>query len=82
MHLDCDVLNPGIVPTDYVHEGGLSLDDLRICCEVIAEHPFAGIEIAEFQDVWEPGGDPVSPDPLLHALTALLPKEPQHLQKS
>lgn len=72
MHLDCDVLNPGIVPTDYVHEGGLSLNDLRVCCEVIAEHPFLGIEIAEFQNVWELGGDPVSPIPLLDALAPLL----------
>lgn len=72
MHLDCDVLNPGIVPTDYVHEGGLSLDDLRACCEVIAEHAFLGAEIAEFQNAWEPDGDPVSPDPLLDALMPLL----------
>lgn len=68
VHLDCDVLNPGIVPTDYVHEGGLSLDDLRVCCEVIAERPFVGIEMAEYQNAWEPGGEPVSPDPLLDAL--------------
>jgi arginase len=72
VHLDCDVLNPGIVPTDYVHDDGLSLDDLRACCEVIAEHAFVGIEIAEFQNAWEPGGDPVSPDPLLDALGPLL----------
>jgi arginase len=75
VHLDCDVLNPGIVPTDYVHEGGLSLDDLRACCEVIAEHEFVGIEIAEFQNAWEPGGTPVSPQPLLDALEPLLSKE-------
>lgn len=72
VHLDCDVLNPGIVPTDYVHEGGLSLDDLYDCCEVIAEHEFVGLEIAEFQNAWEAGGDPVSPDPLLDALAPLL----------
>ncbi len=74
-HLDCDVLNPGIVPTDYVHHGGLSLDDLRACCEVIAEHEFVGIEIAEFQNAWEPGGEAVSPDPLLDALGPLLATE-------
>lgn len=72
VHLDCDVLNPGIVPTDYVHEGGLDLDDLRACCEVIAAHDFIGIEIAEFQNAWTPGGEPVSPNPLLEALTPLL----------
>jgi arginase len=72
MHLDCDVLNPGIVPTDYAHEGGLSLEDLRVCCEVIAGHDFIGIEIAEFQNAWEQGGKAVSPDPLLDALAPLL----------
>lgn len=72
VHLDCDVLEPGIVPTDYRHEGGLSLDDLRACCEVIAEHHFVGIEIAEFQNAWEAGGPPVSPGSLLDALRPVL----------
>ena len=61
VHLDCDVLNPGIVPTDFVVQGGMSLDDLHICAAVIAEHDFVGIEIAEFQSTWETGGDEVSP---------------------
>ncbi|MGL4234884.1 arginase family protein [Tabrizicola sp.] len=72
VHLDCDVLNPGIVPTDYVCEGGLSLADLQDCCRVIAEHDVIGIEIAEFQNAWTPGGEAVSPDPLLDALGPLL----------
>jgi len=72
VHLDCDVLNPGIVPTDYVHDGGLSLDDLRDCCQVIAEHELIGIEIAEFQNSWTAGGEPVSPEPLLDALAPIL----------
>lgn len=72
VHLDCDVLEPGIVPTDYEHEGGLSLDNLRACCEVIAEHEFVGIEIAEFQIAWETGGETFCPDPLLDALEPVL----------
>lgn len=72
VHLDCDVLNPGIVPTDYVHDGGLSLDDLRRCCEVIAEHRVVGLEIAEFQNAWTLDGEPVSPEPLLDALGPIL----------
>jgi arginase len=72
LHLDCDVLNPGIVPTDYACEDGLSLADLRQCCEVIAEHTVIGIEIAEFQNAWHEGGEPVSPDPLLDALGPVL----------
>ena len=72
VHLDCDVLNPGVVPTDYACEGGLSLADLRACCEVIAEQAFVGIEIAEFQYAWESGGEAFSPDPLLDALAPIL----------
>lgn len=74
VHLDCDVLEPGIVPTDYRHDGGLSLDDLRACCAVIAEHDFVGIEIAEFQNAWEMDGPPVSPAALLDALEPVLEK--------
>lgn len=72
VHLDCDVLNPGIVPTDYVHDGGLSLQDLRACSEVIAEGRFIGIEIAELQIAWEIDSDQISPVPLLDALEPLL----------
>lgn len=72
VHLDCDVLEPGIVPTDYKHEGGLSLDDLYTCCAVIAEHELVGIEIAEFENSWEVGGEPVSPSALLDALAPLI----------
>lgn len=72
VHLDCDVLNPRIVPTDYVLEGGLTLDDLHACCKVIADHECIGIEIAEFQNAWEQGGALVSPDPLLDAVAPLL----------
>ncbi|MGE6783573.1 arginase family protein [Ensifer adhaerens] len=74
IHLDCDVLNPGIVPTDYQHEDGLSLDDLRAACAVLARSEVVGLEIAEFQNVWEEGGDPVSPEPLVDALEPLLEK--------
>lgn len=74
VHLDCDVLEPGIVPTDYKHEGGLSLNDLRKCCEIIAEHDFVGIEIAEFENSWQSDGPPVSPSALLDALEPLVGK--------
>lgn len=75
VHLDCDVLDPGIVPTDYKHDSGLSLASLYECCQVIAEHDVVGIEIAEFQNAWEPNGEPVSPAPLLDALRPILEKD-------
>jgi arginase len=74
VHLDCDVLTPGIVPTDYVHAAGLSLQDLEHAAEVLAESEVIGLEIAEFQSAWHTGGEPVSPVPLLDALRPLLDK--------
>jgi arginase family enzyme len=71
-HLDCDVLNPGIVPTEYHCEGGLTLADLRQVCEVAAESEVIGVEIGEFQNAWTEGGEPVSPIPLLSALQPVL----------
>lgn len=71
LHLDCDVLEPGIVPTDYRAEGGLTLAELSACCDALAKSPFTGIEIAEFQHAWQPGGAPVSPEPLIDALMPL-----------
>ena len=72
VHLDCDVLDPGIVPTDYVHENGLSLEDLHTCCRVMAEQKVVGVEIAEFQNAWTDDGEAVSPEPLLDALQPIL----------
>ncbi|QNU45455.1 arginase family protein [Mixta calida] len=72
VHLDCDVLEPGIVPVDYPVEGGLTLAELAACSKILAEHEYAGIEIAEFQNAWERDGEPVSPGPLIDALMPLL----------
>lgn len=72
VHLDCDVLDPGIVPTDYVHPDGLTLEDLHGACAVIAESEVVGAEIAEFQNAWTIDGPPVSPASLLQALRPLI----------
>ena len=72
VHLDCDVLNPGIVPTEYAVDGGLSLGDLRAACEAIAGSEVVGLEIAEFQNAWQVDGAPVAPSPLIDALQPLL----------
>lgn len=49
VHLDCDVLEPGIVPTDYRVPGGIDLAELREVSAMAAEHEVVGIEIAEFE---------------------------------
>lgn len=71
LHLDCDVLEPGIVPTDYGVAGGLTLAELTACCREIAKNRVLGVEIAEFEHAWQPGGESVSPAPLLDALLPL-----------
>jgi arginase len=72
VHLDCDVLNPGIVPTDYQNPYGLSVEDLHKACAVLAENEVVGLEIAEFQSAWNIGGEMVSPRPIINAVQPLI----------
>lgn len=72
VHLDCDVLEPGLVPTEYRCDGGLSLLDLRQAFEALALGDVLGLEVAEFQDAWEANGPLVSPEPLIEALSPVL----------
>ena len=75
VHLDCDVLAPGLVPTEYQVPGGLSLADLNVACAVIAEQEVIGLEIAEFEATWPHGalGDTNcivdAVEPLISAMT-------------
>lgn len=72
VHLDCDVLNPGIVPTDYQVPGGFTLDELQQVSKVLAENPIVGLEIAEFEWTWPTSDIPASPLALLDALDPIL----------
>ncbi|WP_037682573.1 arginase family protein [Streptomyces griseus] len=74
VHIDCDVLDPGIVPTDYLVPGGLTLDDLRSVAGMLAEHEIVGLEVGEFEAAEHPASDLVTPGPLLDALQPLLDK--------
>jgi arginase len=71
VHLDCDVLEPGIVPIEYQVTGGLTLEDLRACATVLARRKVIGVEIAEFESEWL-DGRPATPDRLVDALSPLL----------
>jgi arginase len=51
LHIDCDVMEPGIVLTDYSVPGGLTLTQLRDAADVLAESEIVGIEIGEFEAV-------------------------------
>lgn len=72
VHLDCDVLEPGLVPTEYSVADGLSFADLRAACGVLARSEVIGLEIAEFEARWAETGEAASPTALIDALQPLL----------
>jgi arginase family enzyme len=55
VHIDCDVLDAGLVPSEYQVPGGFSLRDLTEACAVLAEHEVVGVEFAEFEGEWPSG---------------------------
>lgn len=71
-HLDCDVLEPGLVPTDYRVPNGLTFDELAGVASRLANNPVVGVEVAEFEASWADTGDPGDPEPLLDALAPLV----------
>jgi len=71
VHLDCDVLEPGIVPIEYEVPGGLTLADLRACATELATRKIIGVEIAEFECAWL-DGRPAATDKLVDAIAPLL----------
>lgn len=72
LHLDCDVLEPGTVPTEYSVPDGLTLDDLAAVAERLARNTVVGIEIAELQTTNVPGATGTAVARLLDALSPLL----------
>ncbi|HEU4590781.1 MAG TPA: arginase family protein [Steroidobacteraceae bacterium] len=71
VHLDCDVLEPGLVPIEYQVPGGLSFEDLRACAEELRRRRIIGLEISEFESEWL-DGRPGSPERLVDAIAPLL----------
>jgi arginase family enzyme len=71
VHLDCDVLEPGIVPIEYQVTGGLTLENLRACAIALARRKVIGVEVAEFEAEWL-DGRPATPDRLVDAIAPLL----------
>lgn len=49
VHVDCDVLEPGVVPTDYAVPGGLSLDELAGAMAVLSGSELVGLEVGELE---------------------------------
>jgi arginase len=68
IHLDCDALEPGLVPVEVPVPGGLSLADLRGAAEILARNDVVGLEIAEYEATWAHNGLPGDARGLLEAL--------------
>lgn len=51
LHIDCDVLTPGVIPTDYHVPGGLSLADLHDAAMALSRSEIVGVEIGELETV-------------------------------
>lgn len=74
VHLDCDVLEPGIVPTEYRVTGGLTLNELHQAATALARNEIVGLDIAEFEISWLESGLEATPELLIDALRPLLAK--------
>ena len=72
VHFDCDVLEPGIVPTDYRVPNGLQLDDVHQAATVLAYSPVRGLEISELEIDTDTAGTQAAIERLLGALQPLL----------
>lgn len=76
VHIDCDVLDAGTVPTDYLVPGGMTLADLEAAAAVLAESELVGIEVGELESNDDPRVPPRYVVALLDALAPLLRVEP------
>jgi arginase len=71
IHLDCDVLEAGLLPTEYQVPNGLSYENLMEVCMALSQIKLVGIEIAEFEATW-PDGNPGNPNQLIDAVFPVL----------
>ncbi|MCW6511463.1 arginase family protein [Lichenifustis flavocetrariae] len=71
VHFDCDVLDAGLLATEYQVPGGLQWIDLLDAFEILAAHELLGLEITEYEASW-PGGKPTDPSQLLSAMQPVL----------
>lgn len=74
VHVDCDVLEPGLVPTDYHVPDGLSLADLRAAFAVLAESEVVGLQVGELESAPDPDDPPSYVTALIDAIEPLLPR--------
>lgn len=73
IHLDCDVMAPGLLATEYQVPDGLSFADLSAAFTVLARQDVVGLEIAEFEGTW-PDGSLASAGDLIDAIRPVTQK--------
>jgi arginase len=71
VHLDCDVMSAGLVPTEYQVPDGLDFAALKGAFEALGRRRVIGLEVAEYEGVW-PDGRPGDVNALLDAITPLV----------
>ncbi len=74
VHIDCDVLDAGVAPTDYLMPDGLSLDQLHACAQALAESEIVGVEIGELEAEDDQHATPQPANLVLDAISPLLQK--------
>jgi arginase family enzyme len=80
VHIDCDVLDAGTVPTDYLVPDGMTLADLHATAQALAESELVGLEVGELESTTDQHSPPTYVARLLDALGPLLPtpRSPAH----
>jgi arginase family enzyme len=73
VHIDCDVLDAGTVPTDYEVPNGMTLDDLHATAQALAESELVGLEVGELESAADRTNPPTYVSRLLDALDPLMP---------
>jgi len=73
IHLDCDVMDAGLLATEYQSPAGLSFLELADAFDKLAEHDVLGLEIAEYEARW-PDGRPNDPDHLVRSVWSVVAK--------
>ncbi|MFC0337405.1 arginase [Kushneria avicenniae] len=74
IHIDCDVLEPGVVPTDYQVKGGLASETLTALMTALAEENVVGLEVAELQSHWPDSETPADLTTLVEILKPVAQK--------
>ncbi|MGE3474977.1 MAG: arginase family protein [Rhodospirillaceae bacterium] len=71
VHLDCDVMSAGLVPTEYQVPDGIDFAALKAVFEALSQLRVVGLEVAEYEGVW-PDGRSGDVNALLDAITPLV----------